>query len=247
MYNDSFSDSALISNLSNNNKLDKSFFAKVPFLWFDMDPQGNIYPGKGIVQKPTSATYQRYDKIIIEPQVENYFKPGDTLDIYKPLEFYDFEEKTANLVQRAGRCVVLESAPKKVTASIIEQWDAVTGNERVDKSVAYFPITVDTLTKPSISVTGSIFTRAEQTPGLYPYQTVIIDKGEKDGVQKGDIFGLYSTKKNVNTWKLSAVGLALHVNSSSASLVLISIVQNELSEGDKAVLVRKAHFADKGM
>jgi LysM repeat protein len=247
MYNDSFSDSALISNLYKNYKIDKSFFAKVPFLWFDMDPQGNIYPGKGIVQKPPSATYQRFDKMIIEPQVENYFKPGDTLDIYKQLKFYEYEGKTANLVQRAGRCVVLESAPKKITASLVEQWDAVIGNERVDKSVKYFPITADTLTTPSIAITGSIFTRAEQTPGLYPFQTVIIDKGEKDGVQKGDIFGLYSTKAKVSTWKLSAVGLTLYVNNSTSSLVLITLVQNALNEGDKAVLVRKAHFIDKEM
>lgn len=245
IYNDSISDSSLSTNLSESGKLDRSFFAKVPFLWFERDPQGYVYPGKGIVKKPPNASYKRYENLIIQPLTENYFSVGDTLDIYKPLRFLEINEQTANLIQRSGRCIVLETAPKKITAVVSEQWDAITGNERVDKYAQCHPGVVDTITTPSISITGSIITRAEATPSPYPYQTVIVDKGEGDGVQKGDIFGLYSTKKKITTWKLSAVGITLYVNKSTSSVILFSLLHNELSEGDKAVLVRKAHFVDR--
>jgi LysM repeat protein len=245
VFNQSVTDSTLISDFTQKCKLDKSFFAKVPFLWFDIDPQGNIYPGKGVVRKPENASYQRFDKLIIEPQQETYFKTGDTLDIYTSLRFIEIEGKTANLIKRSGRCRVIEAAPKKVTAVLFDQWDVVTGNERVDKFSCGFAGFIDTVTTPTISITGSIVTRAEQTPSPYPFQTVIIDKGENDGVQRGDVFGLYHTGKKVITWKLSAIGLAIHVNKSTSSLLLISLMQNELDDGDKAVLVRKAHFSEK--
>ncbi|HEX2958447.1 MAG TPA: LysM peptidoglycan-binding domain-containing protein [Chitinispirillaceae bacterium] len=244
-YNQTIIDSSFISDFTQKSRLDNSFFAKVPFLWFDPDPQGNIYPGKGIVRNPSSASYQRFDKLVIEPQQENYFNVGDTLDIYTSLRFVEIEGKTANLVKRSGRCRVVESAPRKVTAVLFDQWDVITGNERADKSDHYFSGTIDTVTTPSISITGAIFIRVEQTPSLYPFQTVIIDKGENDGVQRGDIFGLYHTGKKTISWKLSAIGIALHINKTSSSLLLISLMQNELDEGDKAVLVRKAQFTDK--
>lgn len=244
-FDQTVSDSSFITDLTRNNKLDKSFFAKVPFLWFDLDPQGNIYPGKGIVKKPENASYQRFDKLIIEPHQENYFKTGDTLDIFTSLRFVEIEGKTANLIKRCGRCKVVESAPLKVTAILFDQWDVITGNERVDKSEKGFSGAIDTVTPPSISITGAVFTRAEQTPSPYPFQTVIIDKGAKDGVERGDIFGLYHSGKRIITWKIAAIGITLHVNKSSSSVLLISLIQNELDEGDKAVLVRKAHFADQ--
>lgn len=245
VFNQSVTDSTLFTDFTQKSKLDKSFFAKVPFLWFDLDPQGNIYPGKGIIQKPENASYQRFDKLIIEPQQENYFKVGDTLEIYTSLRFIEIEGKAANLIQRTGRCSVIETSPKKLTAVLFDQWDVVTGNERVDKSSSGFSGFIDTVTTPTISITGAIVTRVEQTPSPYPFQTVIIDKGENDGVQRGDIFGLYHTAEKVITWKLSAIGLAIHVNKSTASVLLVSLMQNELDDGDKAVLVRKAHFSEK--
>jgi LysM repeat protein len=245
VFDQTISDTNLISDLTRNNILDKSFFAKVPFLWFDHDPQGNIYPGKGIVRKPENASYQRFDKLIIEPQQENYFKTGDTLDIYTSLRFVEIEGKTANLIKRCGKCKVVESTPRKVTAILFDQWDVITGDERVDKSCDNFSGTIDTVTTPSISITGAVFTRAEQTPSCYPFQTVIIDKGATDGVERGDIFGLYHSGKKIITWKLTAIGMALHVNKSTSSVLLISLMQNELDDGDKVVLVRKAHFADQ--
>jgi hypothetical protein len=245
LFNESISDSTLNADLASNSKLDQSFFAKIPFLWFEQDPQGNIFPGKGIIRKPPNASYQRFDKMIIQPLAENYFSVGDTLDIYSSLRFVEIGEQTANLIKRSGRCIVLETAPQKVSAALFDQWDVITGSERVDKSVKYLQGALDTITTPSISVNGSILTRAEQTPSPYPYQTVIIDKGENDGVQMGDIFGLYSTTKNIITWKLSAVGLSLYVNKTTSSVLLVSLIHNELSDGDKAVLVRKAHFLDK--
>ncbi len=245
VFNQSVSDSTVIADFTQKCKLDKSFFAKVPFLWFDHDPQGNIYPGKGMVRKPENASYQRFDKLIIEPQQETFCKTGDTLDIYTSLRFIEIEGKVANLIKRSGRCKVIESAPRKVTALLFDQWDVITGDERVDKSSSDFSGLIDTVTTPAISITGAVVARAEQTPSLYPFQTVIIDKGENDGVQRGDIFGLYHTGKKVISWKLSAIGLAIHVNKSSSSLLLISLMQNELDDGDKAVLVRKAHFLEK--
>lgn len=244
VFNQSVTDTAYISNFAEKCRLEKTLLAKVPFLWFDLDPQGNIYPGKGIVRKPENASYQRFDKLIIKPQQENYFKTGDTLDIYTSLRFVEIEDKIGNLIKRSGRCRVIESAPQKVTAVLFDQWDVITGDERVDKSVSSFFGIIDTVTTPSISITGSIFTRVEQTPSPYPFQTVIIDKGEVDGVQRGDIFGLYHTEKKVITWKLAAIGLALHINKSSSSLLIISLIQNGLDEGDKAVLVRKAQLTE---
>jgi LysM repeat protein len=245
VFDQTVSDSSFFSDLTRNDKLDKSFFAKVPFLWFDHDSQGNIYPGKGIVRKPENASYQRFDKLIIEPQQENFFKTGDTLDIYTSLRFVEIEGKTANLIKRSGRCKIVESAPRKVTAVLFDQWDVITGDERVDRSSNSFSATIDTVTTPSISITGAVFTRAEQTPSPYPFQTVIIDKGAADGVERGDIFGLYHSGKKIISWKLAAIGITLHVNKSSSSLLLISLIRNELDEGDKAVLVRKAHFTDQ--
>ena len=238
-------DSVLFNSLNNKNPFDGSFYAKVPFLWTEKDPQGNIYPGKGIVSKPENASYQQFDKITISPQVPDYFLVGDTLDIYSSIRFVEYEGKTANIVKRVGKCRILESAPNKIIAELFEQWDVICGLERVEKAIYFDAASVDSLFTAQIDVTGTIFTRVEESPSPYPYQTVIIDKGSQDGVEIGDVFGIYHVYGKNGVQRLTMVGIVSHINDRSSSLVLVTMLDNVLTVGDKVVLVRKIRFSRK--
>jgi hypothetical protein len=236
---------ALFQEFQNRNPLDKSFLMKVPFLWTEKDPEGNTYPGKGVVNKPQDrASLQIYDKVIIKPQVESYFEIGDTLDIFVSVRFVEFEGRVANIVKRTGRCCVIEAAPKKLVAVLFEHWDVIRGLERVDKATLFKPMMIDTLLNPGITITGAVFTRVEETPSPYAYQTVIIDRGTKDGVGIGDIFGIYHLSGKPATERLVSIGIIAHVNLSSSSLQLVTLQGSQISSNDKVVLVKRSRISN---
>jgi len=229
-------DLAFLESLKRKNVLSEEQLSSAPFLWTERNARGQIYPGNGRIDAPKSgASYQLFGKVHITVH-DGEYRAGDTLAVYKSLRFVEFKGKTANLVKLAGKIVVLDVFPKKMTALLVSMNDVVTGGERVARIQHHASIVIDSLVPPSSVISAAIFTRVEETESPYPFQMCILDKGSTHGVDPGDVFAVYSSGNK----QLSVVGIIVHVTGESSTLCMVYMRQNRIETGDTAQLVRRA-------
>jgi hypothetical protein len=234
-------DSLLLTSLRRKEILSEKSLAKMPFLWTERDPSGNMFPGNAVVKaSAVGKAYQLFSTISFKPLRGAVYRTGDTVDIYTSLRFVHFNGKPANLVKRAGRACVSKTEGKEVLALLFEMWDVIVGKERV-APVTYLPcFTIDTLVDPAVSITANVFTRVEQTESPYPFQMIILDKGSTQGVERGDVFGIYHRDGKNGPARLSVIGSIGHVGTNSSTLTILLMAQNRIADGDKTVLLRRA-------
>lgn len=236
------SDSMLISLMRLKEVLSGAYLGQVPFLWFDRDQKGNIYPGNAVVDPPpTGASYQLFSMITITPFSNAVYHENDTLSIFSSNRFVRFNNTPANLIQRIGRAVVRKVEPKKIDALLFEMSDAIRGKERAMSMQASQQQIIDTLIDPSESISGKVFCRVEETTSPYPFQMIILDIGSTQGVRIGDVFGIYHFNDNSPT-RLTVIGTIGHVGTKSSTLNMVYMIDNHVEVGDKAVLLRRAQI-----
>jgi LysM repeat protein len=237
------SDSLILSSLRQRSLFSPAYFASAPFLWTQKDARGNRYPGNGTVKKPTDReAYQRFDVMNIELFKDASYKKNDTIDIYTTIKFFLYKNAPANLVKRIGRACVTEVNEKTMRAQVVDMWDVIKGDERIAPALPFASLEIETLTEPEISFEAEVFTRAEETESPYPFQTVILDRGKDVGVKIGDIFALYHRIENSSA-QFSMIGYIVNTTQNSSSMSIISIADNRVSEGDRAILIRRSVFS----
>jgi LysM repeat protein len=237
-------DVPIITTIQQKNILSRTFLATVPFLWSERDATGNIFPGNGVVNAPEiGRSWQLFSLLTFKPYSGVTYKEGDTIDIFSSLRLVRFTEKTCNLVRRAGRARVQKVQAKEISALLFEMSNPIIGKERVAPATSFPRYVIDTLVEPSAPVTASVFTRVEETESPYPFQMIILDKGKMQGVELGDVFGLYHREKKDSPARLSVIGTIGHINESSSTLMIVIMIDNRVSEGDQAVLLRRARFS----
>lgn len=220
--------------------LSTRFFSSVPFLWTKRDSSGNMYPGNAVVEKPRGkGTYQLFDVIGIRPEKGATLVSGDTLDLFVSISFVRFRGSVANLVKKSGKAVVNKVEDRKISARLIEMSEVIKGGERAAKSESNALKGVYRFSQPESPVEAEVFTRVESTASPFLFQTLIIDKGENEGVRVGDVFAIFHKEKGKGS-RYCMSGYAAHVNSISSSLVIVSISSNTVSSGDSAALIMRS-------
>ncbi|MBN1308553.1 MAG: LysM peptidoglycan-binding domain-containing protein [Chitinispirillaceae bacterium] len=234
-------DSSMLLSLRLKDVLSKGYLASVPFLWTEKDRSGNIFPGNAVVNPPViGKSYQRFSTISFRLISSAVYRVNDTVDIYRSLRFVRFNNRPMNLVKRVGRACVGKTAGREVEALLFEMTDMIVGKERVAPATDVTSCTIDTLIDPPVSINASVFTRVEQTESPYPYQMIILDKGSTQGVELGDVFGIYHRDDKKSPAHISVIGSIGHVGAASSTLNMVVMAQSRISEGDKAVLLRRA-------
>jgi hypothetical protein len=235
-------DSLLIFTLKEKGMISAGFFEQTPFLWMVKDRAGRIYPGNARVDKPgANAAYQRFDMIKISC-IDSSYNPGDTVELYKSFKLVIFKGNPANVVKMTGRAKVVSICKRQVSAELFEMNEPVTGDETVSAQKPLDAFVIDTLIDPDVFVKGKIFTRVENSQSVHPFQTLILDKGAKDGVQPGDIFAVYKNNKGSDSGIVSAVCFTAHVTEESSSIVIIRMADEQINDGDSAALIRRINF-----
>jgi hypothetical protein len=234
------SDSLIVSTLKEKGMLSAGFFGQAPFLWTDKN--NDDWPGNARLCKPnTNASYQRFDTISISCKDSSY-NAGDTLEIYKSYKMVKFKGKPAKIVKKTGRAKVISANKMKITAELFEMNEPVCGGEWVTLQKPLNDLMIDSLIDPDIFIEGKIFIRVEDSQRAHPFQTLILDKGAKDGIQPGDIFAVYKSKKESDSQTVAAVCLAAHVTEESSSIVIIRMADEQIRNGDSAALIRRINF-----
>lgn len=220
--------------------LSSHFFSSVPFLWTKRDSSGNMYPGNAVVEKPCKkGSYQLFDIISIRLGKGATYAPGDTIDLFASIRFVRFRNSVANLVKKNGKAVVKEVEDRKVSAMLIEMSEVIRGGERAAKSGNAALKGVYKFSQPENPVKAEVFERVESSASPFLFQTLIIDKGETEGVRVGDVFAVYHKEKGKGA-QYCMTGYAAHVNSTSSSLIIVSISNNTVSPKDSAALILRS-------
>lgn len=231
-------DSTIISTLKEKRMLSAGFFEQTPFLWTLNEMGDRVNPGSARVDKPENAAYQRFDTIKISC-INPVYNSGDTVELYKSIRKINFKGKTADIVKMTGRAIVTNIEKKKLSAELFEMNEPITGDEWVAKQKPLSALVVDSLVDPEVSIQAKVFTRVEDSRSVYPFQTLILDKGAKDGVKEGDIFAVSRNYKGSDSETVSAVCFTAFVTEESSSIVIIRMADGQIKDGDGAALIRR--------
>jgi hypothetical protein len=240
-------DSMLLSIIRSKDQLGGSFFASVPFLWFERNASGVLLPGESMVDPPEDrAMYQLYDKLTITAKKGESFKIGDSLDIYNYMRVIEYNHARSTILKCIGSANVIEIKGTKVFAALYKVFDKVLGGEHIMKAHHLKNQEIDTLVVPDVAIEGTIVTRAEETESPYIFQTLILNKGSQDGVRTGDVFAAYHNRESEISTEVAIVGYTSNVQKNSSSMTVIKMSDNKISSGDKAVLIRRTVFRGGG-
>ena len=216
--------------------------ATVPFLLFERDSKGRLLPGNGTIERPrNSGVYQLHNKILVRPSGKDSYKLGDTVDVLKSVRNITFKGKTAQIVRRKGRAVVVGHSGSRIVIQLTHMWGIIQGGERIAPAASFKPISRDlTAVGADSKIQATVVARVEETPSPYLHQFIIIDKGTNDGINLGDFFKVFEkeTKDNLSEELLEAQ--VVNVSSNSSTLVIRKMFRKTLNVGDQAFLSHKS-------
>ena len=211
--------------------------AAAPFLFTERNSQGHLLPGNGTIVKPKGrAAFQIYDKANIRLAGKASYKLGDTVDVLKPMRLVSFNGKTAQIVSRSGRGVVVGHAGKNVVIQITNMWGMITGGERIAPAANFETVKCDITSQIDSKIQAAVAARVEESAAPYLNQFFIIDKGADAGINIGDFFKVFEkpAANNLSVELLDAQ--AVNVGASSSTLAIRKIYKARLSVGDQAFL-----------
>jgi LysM repeat protein len=240
-------DSMLLSVIRSKDQLGGSFFASVPFLWFERNASGVLLPGESVVDPPSDrAMYQLYDKLSLTAKKGELFKVGDSIDIYSHMRMVEYNRARATVLKCVGSAGVIEVKGNKVFVALYKVFDKLLGGEHIMKAHHLKNQEIDTLIAPDVAIQGTLVTRAEETESPCIFQTLILNKGSQDGVRIGDVFAVYHSNESEISTEVAMVGYTSNVQKSSSSMTIIKMSNNKISAGDRAVLIRRTVFKGGG-
>jgi hypothetical protein len=170
------------------------------------------------------------------------YSPGDTVDVFDLVDYLRFEGEVANLVKRVGRARVEEVDGERVEATLFAAWDVVRGQDRIAPVERFSGRKIERVVDADEGVRGTVFTRIDNSEIPQPYQTFVIDRGERHGVRLGDIFHVRAA--GATGGKPSLVGCALHVGEQSSTLAIVRLYADRLEPGDSVALAKRIVFRE---
>jgi len=246
------SDSLFSAAMKKKGYFTAEFLCKLGYLWFSKDSKGIVCPGNAEVGWKTPAQnglkrydqdmYKQFDELpihVFSPSVK--FNIGDTLDIIHADSLLLFGKETANEVRRVGNAVVTQINDSNVTAMLYRAWDLVKSEDRVEPAKHFYDLQIDSIIDPHVAIKGTIFLRIENTERPYMFHTFILDRGLKDGVVMGDLFAVVQ-KNDVAKNRPAAIACAALVNESSSTLVIEKLFNNDISNGDTVIALKRILF-----
>jgi hypothetical protein len=213
--------------------------ASAPYLITDRAAK----PGQGRVIKPTGqAIFLQFDRVTVAPAGKTFaFKAGDTVDVLAKPRRVSFNGKSARLVTRVGRGVVVGYAGKRAVVTLTDLWNQISGGESIARSASFAPLySGDRLAAPDTKIQASVVMRVEDSTAPYLHQYVIIDKGADDGVKLGDFFRVMERERPNKLSELLLEGQTVNVTAGSATLVVQKLHKDRLQPGDEAFLNYRA-------
>ena len=212
--------------------------AAAPFLLTKRDSRGHLLPGNGSVEKPKDrAAFQIYDKVTVKPTGKTSYKIGDTVDVLKPVKLVTFKGKSAQIVSRSGRGVVVGHTGKNIVIQLTNMWGIVAGGERIAPAANFKAVKCSIVPAGAGSkIQAAVAARVEESASPYLSQFFIIDKGADAGINIGDYFKVFE-KPAAN--KLSDELLeaqVVNVGANSSTLAIRKISKGSLKPGDQAFL-----------
>jgi len=230
--------------------------AAAPYLHYDNGRK----PGSGKVAPPKDRdVYQRFDKVIVKPVMkiglrhdpkiqkgdkavkEPPFKVGDTVDVLRSIKTVKVGGKSARLVARTARGVVLGFAGKKAIVLLTDMWGKVSGSERVARAEPFLPVYIDV--KPAAdaeNIKASVVLRVDKSIVLYLHQYIVVNKGSEAGVKVGDFFKVTDRERPGRFSEELAEAQAINVTAKASTLVLQKVYSERLRRWDEADLSFRA-------
>ncbi len=234
---------ALRDALSSESFFSSDYLARVGFLWFEKDARGKIFPGNGYLEEcGKQEVFRRFDEVGAKTYDASAYREGDTVDIFHSLRFVGIRDRTANLVRRVGRGRVTRVAGKSVRLQLSEVWDIVSCRDRIAPVGRVPSYRVDRVVEPNIRIEAAIVERVENTVSPYPFQSVIVDVGARDGVQLGDVFQTFPVEDEKTSAKPAALACVTNVQQRSSSLSIIKMYRNRVDPRDSTYLVKRIVF-----
>ncbi len=221
---------------------------QVSFLWNKRDEKDIIAPGNAYIEgKKEDTFFHQYDRVTCVIFGRHSYNKGDTVDIFRQERFFKYHDEPVKLVRRVGLGRV-ESITRGVKTTmditLIKIWDTVRGEDRITPAERFTYHEIDNVVNAQSSLRGTVFKRVELTEAPYLYQTFIIDKGRRDGVQLGDIFLVANVDKKKDRKVPTLLGCALNVGEQSSTLIIMKMVMNKLAAGDEVTLIKRIQFTE---
>ncbi len=237
-----------IKGLVEKGYLGPDMLRQVSFLWNKKDEKNIVAPGNAFIDgKKENTIYHQYDLVTGTIFGRHSYNVGDTVDIIHQERFLKYNGELVNLVRRVGIGRVEKvTRGKKATMelTLLKIWDVVRGEDRITPAERFTYHEIETMVDPYSTIQGAVFKRVESAAAPYLYQTFIINKGSRDGVQLGDIFLATNVDKKKSKHTPALLGCALNVSEQSSTLIIMKMYTNKLKEGDQVKLVKRIQFTD---
>lgn len=219
-----------------------AFLRQVPFLVRKSEGGGGGKPGSArILGDRSVVTYRQYDKIEIKCDSPGCFAVGDSVDIIRRLRTVSFMDISSRIYQRVGLARISRVQGKKVDAEVLSASNMILPEDLVALHEMFTDIEVSEYFDPTTSLSGSVLDRVEETRSPYLYQSVLINLGRSEGVQRGDLFAVYpKTESEGYRMTPSTVGAAVEIGDGWSTLTITKMFDNTLDQGDRVELVRRA-------
>ncbi|MDG5815264.1 hypothetical protein QA601_09255 [Chitinispirillales bacterium ANBcel5] len=211
-----------------------NLLASSAFLWERKDRP------KGVLNRPADsrAVFQLHDNVTITGANAEAFGVGDTVDLIAQIKSMRYDGKRYWLKKSQGRAVVERADGREFRAKVIRLWGQVKGNEWVMPARQFDSIEYETLIDAPVSIDAAVLSRVQETRFPHMNQMFLIDKGQSDGVVKGDIFAVYDNADDQLN-EILLLGLVTRVYDNYSTLVIQKLFEKQLSEGDRAVLKKR--------
>jgi hypothetical protein len=239
-----FGDVSSIASFVTKNMLTAEFLEQVPFLWMQKDSRGLLYPGDSRIDPQSERpSFQQFDEATVKILGSASYVVGDTIDVYRSIRMVSLGKVPANLVQRIAHGRVTEVKAKAFKITLFKVWDVVKAGDRVAHMLrGEQQLVIGDYLDPPAALHAAVFERVEDSPLPYPFQTFIIDQGQAEGIQRGDLFYTYPTKASEASTMPVILACAAYTGDHFATLAIVKQSGTELKPGDAVKLVKRVQY-----
>ncbi|MCL2689803.1 MAG: hypothetical protein FWE57_08165 [Chitinispirillia bacterium] len=229
------------SALTRSEEISAQALAAAPFLFTKRNSKGHLIPGNGVIEKPKNrAAFQIYDKVNVRPDSKVSYKLGDTVDVLKPIRLVPFKGKSAQIVSRNGRGVVVGHTGKKIVVQITNMWGIIAGGERIAPAANFKAVECYITPQTDSKIQASVIARVQEGASTYLSQYFIIDKGADAGITIGDFFKVFEKPSADKLSDELLEAQVVYAGENSSTLIIRKIFKKDLKPGDQAFLSHKS-------
>lgn len=213
-----------------------SALLKVPYIHDEMNSNGFIEPGVAMVDDKSRRSYAQFST------VKYTVDSGKTLkDTSYTLVQHVFYKKLDDKIVNVVKPVAFAQVDSEDSLTITYCWDIVYDSVRVVSTAQGETSGGDIYRVDAAPLEAKLFTRITAEVIFHQYEMFIIDAGNTDGVQVGDLFDVYSVEEREETQK--RVGLevmAVRVQQNSATVIVTKTT--EIVKDIPLIFKRKAQL-----